>query len=94
MFSFSAQRRRLAPCPERSADIIPKIPRSPDVGLSDGCSKAPSELMRQRLGEDSIFELQQMKNHYYVTAPDAVTTREFLSREFEKPEFSPTPANA
>ena len=55
-------------------------------GFLMGCSKAPSELMRQRLEGRILFfgVTANEKIIGYVTAPDAAITREFLSREFEK----------
>ena len=76
----------LHPAPNAQLILYPKYPEVRMSGFLMGCSKAPSELMRQRLeGRVLFFGVTANETIIgYVSAPEAAITREFLSRDFDK----------
>ena len=76
----------LHPAPNAQLILYPKYPEVRMSGFLMGCSKAPSELMRQRLEGRVLFfgVTEDEKIIGYVSAPDAALTKEFLYREFSK----------
>lgn len=76
----------LQPAPNAQLILYPKFPEVRMSGFLKGCSKAPSELMRQRLEGRVLFfgVTNDEKIIGYVSAPDDNLTKEFLSHEFSK----------
>ncbi len=76
----------LYPAPNAQLILYPKYPEVRMSGFLKGCSKAPSELMRQRIGGRILFfgVTQNEKIIGYVSAPEAHLSKEFTAREFSK----------
>ena len=82
-FSWIDHEGNISPAPNSKLILYPKYPEVRFSGFLEGCDKAPSDLMTQRLADRILFLSVSNTGTVlgYVAAPDSVITLEFLAVE-------------